>query len=71
MLETIIVCLIVVGALSVTVRSLYRSLTGRDEGCKCTGGKSCPRSEKPDARQCVDVEELESRSSETRSPGLS
>ena len=63
MLETTIVCLIVAGALAVTARSLYRSLTGRDEGCKCAGGNACPMSEKTDTSQCVDVEELRRRAS--------
>ena len=66
-METIIVCLIVAGALAVTARSLYRSLTGRDEGCKCAGGSSCPMSEESDTRQFVSVDGTKSKTPEAHS----
>lgn len=49
-METILVCIIVgvVGILS--IRSLYRTLTGKDDGCGCEGssescGKVCSAGE--------------------------
>lgn len=49
MWETLLVIVIVIGAVLLAGRSLFRSLTGRDEGCHCAGGTSCPL-EKPESR---------------------
>jgi hypothetical protein len=43
MIETIIVCVIVGAVLLFAGRSLYRTLTGKTDGCAC-GTKSCPAS---------------------------
>jgi len=41
MVETIIVSVIVVGALVLAARSLYRTFSGKSDGCACGAG-SCP-----------------------------
>jgi len=50
MVETIIVSVLVGGALVLAARSLYRTLSGKSDGCAC-GGASCPF-----ADVCGDVE---------------
>jgi len=46
MIETIIVCVVVAGALFVGIRSAYRTLKGDTDGCAgCGPGSTCPLSE--------------------------
>ena len=52
MTETIIVCLIVVVALLVTGRRLYRSLTGKAPRCDCGQPGVCPLDDASRKEQC-------------------
>jgi len=42
MWETIVVAAIVVVVALLAARSLWRTLTGRDQGCACSGAAACP-----------------------------
>lgn len=42
MWETIVVVAIVAAVALLAVRSFWRTLTGRDQGCACSGAAACP-----------------------------
>jgi hypothetical protein len=44
MIETIVVCTILVVVLTLTARSIFGTVTGKNDGCGCGAGSDCSAS---------------------------
>jgi len=57
MWDTAIVATIVAVVALLAARSLWRTLTGRDQGCACSGAASCPTTKSCDGQSPQPPEE--------------
>jgi hypothetical protein len=67
MWETIIVWAIVGSVGGLALRSLYRTLTGKEKGCACSGQAECPLSQPCGPARGSSVEPDKASPSESRS----
>jgi hypothetical protein len=71
MWESVIVWLIVGFIAGLALRSLYRTLTGKERGCACSGQTTCPLSRPCGAAQVTSGESAASTGSTPIGPGES